>query len=70
MVTGVPSEFNPMVDGKGCCTQLNDPAGMATAVPITGPGHCAYPDILKRNDIAQINMLFILCFSVVVLVRL
>jgi len=40
MVTPVPSEFNPIGDGKDCCTQLNEPAGIATATPITGPGHC------------------------------
>ena len=28
-----------MGDGKGDCVQANDPLGMATAVPITGPGY-------------------------------
>ena len=57
-MTGSPSLETPTGAGKGDCVQLNDPAGIATAVPIIGPGNCAFTS-KPINKISH-NMCFIM----------
>ena len=59
MVTGF-SLFMPIGDGNGACVQANDPLGIATAVPITGPGGCEYEfNHIKRKK-SIVNARFIM----------